>query len=295
MSNVETTANAPTIDEALAEGLPPEGEAPSGEPAGQAEAEGTPTEQAELLDVNEYGDRMVTVKVDGEEVTVPLSEAIQGYQRQADYTRKTQELAQERQMADQLRALQAALENNPDTTIQVLQQTYGVAAAQQMVDAAGEQAQTDAQAGEGDWSENDPVVQRLRAFEERFSEFERFQAQQMLDRTLGGLQEKYGDDFNAHEVMAAALERGVTDVSQLEAVYKQMAFDKVYAMSQAQRDAAAQREAEDRQRQAAKEELSGTVSDGPGVAGNVTAPPVSQPTTVAEAWALAKAQGAGAA
>ena len=37
------------------------------------------------------------VKVDGEEQQVSLSELQNGYQRQADYTRKTQEIAEERQ------------------------------------------------------------------------------------------------------------------------------------------------------------------------------------------------------
>ena len=39
---------------------------------------------------------MVTVKIDGKEVEIPLKEAINGYQRQADYTKKTQEVAVEK-------------------------------------------------------------------------------------------------------------------------------------------------------------------------------------------------------
>lgn len=46
---------------------------------------------------------MVTAKVDGEEIEVPLSEAVNGYQRQSDYTRSKQELAEHRQEAEQLR------------------------------------------------------------------------------------------------------------------------------------------------------------------------------------------------
>ena len=38
-----------------------------------------------------------TVKIDGAEHQVSLNELRDGYQRQADYTRKTQELATERQ------------------------------------------------------------------------------------------------------------------------------------------------------------------------------------------------------
>ncbi|NNM74757.1 hypothetical protein [Enterovirga aerilata] len=41
-------------------------------------------------------DTPVTVKIDGKEVQVPLSEALAGYQRQSDYSRKTAELAEER-------------------------------------------------------------------------------------------------------------------------------------------------------------------------------------------------------
>ena len=45
---------------------------------------------------------MATVKVNGEEMQVKQSELIAGYQRGADYTRKTQELAAERKRYDEL-------------------------------------------------------------------------------------------------------------------------------------------------------------------------------------------------
>lgn len=62
----------------------------------------------------------VTAKVGGEEVEIPLSEALQGYQRQKDYTRKTQELAEKRgeleqtqeQYAQQLELLAVTLGKN---------------------------------------------------------------------------------------------------------------------------------------------------------------------------------------
>ncbi len=41
------------------------------------------------------------VKIDGEEIEVPLSELTKGYQRQADYTRKTQKIAEERRRIQQ--------------------------------------------------------------------------------------------------------------------------------------------------------------------------------------------------
>ena len=53
---------------------------------------GTPevADDAPILNVDDFSDHHVVVKVDGEDVRVPLSEAVAGYSRQADYTRKTQ-------------------------------------------------------------------------------------------------------------------------------------------------------------------------------------------------------------
>lgn len=45
-------------------------------------------------------DPLVTIKVDGKEIEVPLSELKSGYQRQADYTRKTMEVAEQRKAAE---------------------------------------------------------------------------------------------------------------------------------------------------------------------------------------------------
>lgn len=44
-------------------------------------------------------DPMVTVKIDGKDIEMPLSELKNGYQRQADYTRKTQDVAEIRRAA----------------------------------------------------------------------------------------------------------------------------------------------------------------------------------------------------
>lgn len=45
-------------------------------------------------------DPLVTIKIDGQDVEVKLSELKNGYQRQADYTRKTMETAEQRKAAD---------------------------------------------------------------------------------------------------------------------------------------------------------------------------------------------------
>jgi hypothetical protein len=46
-------------------------------------------------------DQLVTVKIDGREQQIPLKEAIAGYQRQADYSRKTGALAEMRRQIEQ--------------------------------------------------------------------------------------------------------------------------------------------------------------------------------------------------
>ena len=45
-------------------------------------------------------DEKFVVKVDGKEIEVPKEELIRGYQREADYTRKTQKLAEERKFVE---------------------------------------------------------------------------------------------------------------------------------------------------------------------------------------------------
>jgi len=83
-------------------------------------------EPREYFAWDEYADKPVKLTVDGEEIEVPLSEALSGYQRQADYTRKTQELAEQRRQVQFAAALQEALQNDPASTVELLSQHYGV-------------------------------------------------------------------------------------------------------------------------------------------------------------------------
>ena len=85
------------------------------EQANEHSAEGS--QQEELLDV----------VVDGKTVKMSKSELIAGYQRQADYTRKTQELAAERRKYDALIAQAQQTEqptSKPTNTAEAVQQGY---------------------------------------------------------------------------------------------------------------------------------------------------------------------------
>lgn len=94
-STESTSLNLDSAAEAFASILDPQ---PVEETA-EVEEEKKPEAQepeAEAREPEQESEPMVTVKIDGKEVEIPLKEAINGYQRQADYTKKTQEVATER-------------------------------------------------------------------------------------------------------------------------------------------------------------------------------------------------------
>lgn len=241
-----------------------------------AEVDGAEDFDALDLNIDEFADHYVTVKVDGEDVRVPLSEAVAGYSRQADYTRKTQELAEQRQQLQWASAIQAALENNPAQTIDLLANHYGIsrAEAKEMAD---------------DWSVdsdtwNDPVEAKMTELDKRIRAFEEQQAYAKLERDVQELQTKYGDDFNPQEVVAAAIAQGS---SNLEAVYKQIAFDRVAAKAEAAKQLAVDKTAQQEKVIEAKRNA-GVVSSGSSAkAAKDEAGPIR---SVSDAWAAAKKQ-----
>lgn len=77
----------------------------------------------DVQDSNTY-----TVKVDGEELQVTLEEALAGHMRHADYTRKTQALAPERERLASYANLEQQLQSDPASTIAALAEAFGVSA-----------------------------------------------------------------------------------------------------------------------------------------------------------------------
>ena len=129
------------------------------------------------------------------------------------------------------------------------------------------------------WDE--PVDTKYREIEQRLELFEQERANQQLDATIRHLSEKYGEDFDANEVVVAAMATGSTD---LEATFRQITFDKI-------RDKATRAEAQlakTQQNRAAKRDA-GVVSGGSS-AGSPTGVDVGAITTIADAWRAAKAQ-----
>jgi hypothetical protein len=111
--------------------------APEGQEPAAAEPEVTqdPAEPKDPEAASTEDDPLVTVKIDGKEVEIPLSELKNGYQRQADYTRKTMEASAERKAADAER--QAAVQertNYAQNLMRMQAQLEGALQEQQNID-----------------------------------------------------------------------------------------------------------------------------------------------------------------
>ena len=111
----ESSLNADAAADAISNLFNPAEEDPDKDLIAALEPETTaePAEEAEESD-----DPTVTVKIDGKDVDVRLSELKNGYQRQADYTRKTQEVSETRRAAE---AEMARAQQERQTYVQNLQ------------------------------------------------------------------------------------------------------------------------------------------------------------------------------
>lgn len=243
---------------------------------GQVEATevGQATETApsyDYVDIDEIADRYVKVKIDGEELDVPVKEALSGYQRQADYTRKTQELAAQRESLQFAQTIAQALESDPAGTLELLGRHYG---------GAGQPANQIPSVPEF----ADPLERQVWELNQKVQSFEQAQAQVALEKEINRLSSQY-QDFNAAEVIQHALRLGSDN---LEAVYKQIAFDRLaqeVATYRKANEVVSQREQGivDAKRNAAF--VAGGAS-----ANGATAEPAGRITSVADAWLAAKRQ-----
>jgi hypothetical protein len=252
--------------------------------SGQAVVEGTDevvSDEPSYFDLEQYGNQVVKIRVDDEDITVPVSELRNGYMRQAAFTQKTQGLAAERARLQAAETLAAAYERNPIETVRFLAQQQGLSLAEAQAQA---EAATEEQA-EG-WANDGYADPRYAALDQRLQAFEQTQAREELGRELTRLGNLYGDDFDPNEVVAAAIQRGSTD---LDGVYKQIAFDRLYARKGAEAELAQRSATETAQRTAAKAALGGTVASGSSFngAGSAGSAPA---TTVEEAFAAAEAE-----
>ena len=205
-----------------------------------------------------------TVKVDGDEQQVSLNELRDGYQRQADYTRKTQELASERNRLQQAEAIVQSLEADPAGTLEALGDAFGVARA------------TGEPTGAVDpWDEPDPNEQRLATLEARLEQQDRVHRRQQVEKQVETLKGSYGE-FNASEPYQHALKH---KIGNLEAALTHMRYNDVATR--------ANKLEQDQERTDAKREASMVEPSGSKQAGSSTEP-VNKPNSIREAFMDAK-------
>lgn len=159
-----------------------------------------------------------TVKVDGEEQTVSLAELQNGYMRQADYTRKTQAVADQQSRLETLDRFETALERDPEGTLKNL-------AAQYNLDLGSGRTQSEPSDVDDDWDDVPASVRKeledLRSWKseidsQRLSEAE---AQQMaqIDADIEKIRTNYNEpDLPEDQLLQYAVERSIGD---LEAAY----------------------------------------------------------------------------
>ena len=205
-----------------------------------------------------------TVKVDGSEEQVSLGELRDGYQRQADYTRKTQELASERNRLQQAEAIVQSLEADPAGTLAALGDAFGVGGA-----TASPAEVTDP------WDEPDPSEQRIASLEARLAQQDRVQRRQQVERQVEHLKGSYGE-FNATELYQHALKH---KIGNLEAALTHMRYNDVATK--------ANKLEQEQGRTEAKRDASMVEPSGSKQAGSSTEP-VSKPSSIREAFMDAK-------
>jgi hypothetical protein len=211
----------------------------------------------QYVEVDDPDNRYVRTRVNGEDIEVPYSEFQRGYSREADYTRKSQDVAQLRQEAELGLRLQAALQADPQATIRLLQDRYG----------RSEQQPTQAEPEFDDPLERQLHQERVarEALEQRLNARE---ADETLQRAVGDLRTQFGaNDEDIRNAVTFAYQNQ-WPVEALPMIYKTMAFDRIQATVQAHRDAQAAQAAEATRRQEAALRANGMVAQGTGAPTN---------------------------
>ena len=267
MSNLEPDSQPTEVTDAPAvDGG--QGEATPEAPAAPAEPE------YDYLEIDDtLASKYVKAKVGDEEIPVTLSELRDGYQRQADYTRKTQEAAEMRREAEDALRLQQAIRTSPGLTVQVLAQQAGVSV-EQFLGMSPAQQQAVVEDAEPEYV--DPLERQLAeerqarlALQERMDSRE---ADEYLHRSVEGLKQAYQiDDNEVRNVVQQALQMKLGPDS-FPMIYQSMAYQKLQAQQGAQQEARQMTAAEEQQRQAAAQAAAQAISSGTG-ATNVTSVP----------------------
>lgn len=201
-------------------------------------------------------------EIDGSKIT--LDEARNGYLRQADYTRKTQELAEMRTRLAEAEAITAALQQDPAGTLQALQEAFGV----------GDGVQADP------FAEMDPDVARIAVLEQKIAAQEQAATQAQIESELNALRSDFGD-FDESVLFAHAIKGGFPN---LRSAYADMNFTEL----QSQLEALKSQQQQEQQRIEAKRQAASVVHNGSSRAGATAPAQPEQYGSLRDAYLAAK-------
>lgn len=136
-----------------------------------------------------------TVKVRGQELQVTLDELINGYQRQSDYTKSTQDLAAKRQELEAAEALWNLVHESPQVALEAIEEHFA------------EQLGADPP---------DPRDKRLNELESWREEQQQSAIEQQVAAEIAQLQSAYEDNFDPDELLEYAIDN---KIGNLEAAY----------------------------------------------------------------------------
>lgn len=202
-------------------------------------------------------------EVDGTPIT--LDEARNGYLRQADYTRKTQELAERSRALNEAEAIAAALQQDPAGTLAALQEAFGLNGSSQDLDS---------------FEDMDPDVARIAALEQKIAAQEQAATQAAIEAELVGLHEQFGE-FDDSALFAHAIKGGFPN---LKAAYADLNFTSVQAQLEALRGQQQQEQA----RLDAKRQATSLVHNGSTRSGAASPATPEQYGSLREAYLAAK-------
>lgn len=163
-----------------------------------------------------YGDRTVTLTVQGEPVEVKVKDLPNGFMMREDYSRKTAEVSKVTKAATWAQDVQDAFANDPVGTLQAFAQAYGI---QLPNPAQPEVAQADP------YEDLDPdvaaVLRKMDEQERRYeaelnrvqsqlASFENQRIQEEIRAEMAELRSEFGDDLDSTEMLRIAAVHNMT-------------------------------------------------------------------------------------
>lgn len=147
----------------------------------------TEVPEKQYLDLSEFEDRYVRVGDD----EISVKDLPSGYMKAKDYTQKTQELAQQRQLNTWAQTVIAAMRENPEETVKYLRAEFAP-------EALPDVQETD-----------DPLARTVAEIQHELAVQKQASVRSQIEREVAELTTQYGEDFDVHEAIALAGELGI--------------------------------------------------------------------------------------